>query len=63
MNGGGALLSKKDFPGIAALIDVLVRDRGLRQSVIDGQLGALEKFSRENVSRILLDHVDRVSRG
>jgi glycosyltransferase involved in cell wall biosynthesis len=63
MNGGGALLSKKDFPGIAALIDVLVRDRGLRQSVIEGQLGALEKFSRENVSRILLDHVERVSRG
>jgi len=63
MNGGGALLSKNDFPGIAALIDVLVRDRGMRQSVIEGQLGALEKFSRENVSRILLDHVERVSRG
>jgi glycosyltransferase involved in cell wall biosynthesis len=63
MNGGGVLVSKKDFPRIAALIDVLVRDRSLRQSVIRGQLKALDKFSRENVSRILLEHVERVSRG
>lgn len=63
MNGGGVLVSTKDFPRIAALIDVLMRNRNLRQSVIQGQLRALEKFSRENVSRILLDHVERVSRG
>jgi glycosyltransferase involved in cell wall biosynthesis len=63
MNGGGVLLGKKDFPRIAALIDVLVRDRDLRQSVIRGQLKALEKFSRENVSSILLEHVERVRRG
>jgi glycosyltransferase involved in cell wall biosynthesis len=63
MNGGGVLVSTKDIPRIAALIDVLVRNRHLRQSVIQGQLRALEKFSRENVSCILLDHVERVSRG
>ena len=32
-------------------------------SLIEGQLRALEKFSRENVSRTLLEHVDRVVRG
>ncbi len=63
MNGGGVVVTKKDFPRLAALIDALVRNRELRRSVIDGQLLALQKFSRENVSRTLLEHVDRVSRG
>ncbi len=63
MNGGGVVVSKKDFPRLAALIDTLVRNRDLRRSVIEGQLLALQKFSRENVSRTLLEHVDRVSRG
>jgi glycosyltransferase involved in cell wall biosynthesis len=63
MNGGGLLVKAKDFPRIAALVDALVRDRSLRQSVIQGQLKALKKFGRENVSRILLDHIERVGRG
>lgn len=61
MNRGGALLREKDFLRIAALIDVLVRDRDLRQAVIRGQLKALGKYSRENVSRILLEHIDKVA--
>jgi glycosyltransferase involved in cell wall biosynthesis len=63
MNGGGVVVSKKDLPRLAALIDVLVRDRDLRGAVVEGQLRALRKFSRENVSRTLLEHVDRVVRG
>jgi glycosyltransferase involved in cell wall biosynthesis len=63
MNGGGVVVTKKDFPRLAALIDALVRNRELRRSVIEGQLLALRKFSRENVSQTLLEHVDRVSRG
>ena len=61
MNGGGVLLKEKDFLRIAALIDVLVRDRDIRQAAIRGQLRALEKFSRENVSRILLRHIEEVA--
>jgi glycosyltransferase involved in cell wall biosynthesis len=63
MNGGGVLLRKKDFFRIAALIDVLVRNKELRRTVIQGQLSALEKFSRENVSRVLLQHIEEVTRG
>lgn len=63
MNGGGVVVRHKDFARLAALIDVLVRDGELRGAVIDGQLRALENFSRENVSRTLLEHVDRVVRG
>ena len=61
MNGGGFLLREKNFPATAALIDRLDRDLSLRQQVVDGQLRALEKFAPENVSRILLEHVERVS--
>jgi glycosyltransferase involved in cell wall biosynthesis len=62
MNGGGVLLREKDFVRIAALIDVLVRDKELREAVVRGQLRALEKYSRANVSRILLEHIGEVSR-
>ena len=61
MNGGGVILRDKDFLRIAAIIDVLVRNKGLRQAVIQGQLKALEKYSRANVSRILLQHIQEVA--
>jgi glycosyltransferase involved in cell wall biosynthesis len=60
MNGGGVLLRKKDFMATAALIDRIVENKSLKAKIIAGQLKALKKYSRENVSRILLEHVDRV---
>ena len=62
MNGGGVLLREKDFLRTAALIDVLVRNKGLRQAVIQGQLKALEKYSRANVGRVLQQHIEEVAR-
>ncbi|MBN2409223.1 MAG: glycosyltransferase family 4 protein [Candidatus Aminicenantes bacterium] len=62
MNGGGVLVRDKDFFKIAALIDVLVRDRGLRQAVIRGQLRAGERYSRETVARVLRQHIEEVTR-
>jgi glycosyltransferase involved in cell wall biosynthesis len=61
MNGGGVLLREKDFFRVAALIDVLVRNKGLRQALIQSQLKALEKYSRANVSQILQQHIDEVT--
>ena len=61
MNGGGVLLQRKDFPAVAALIDRLVRDENLRTRVVQGQVKALDKYSRENVGRILLGHIGRVA--
>jgi glycosyltransferase involved in cell wall biosynthesis len=63
MNGGGVLLKEKDFLKTAALIDVIERDPALRQRLIDGQLAALEKFSRANVSRTLIGLVEEARRG
>lgn len=63
MNGGGVLLRCRDFPGTAALIDALVEDNVLREAVIGSQVRALEKYGRENVGRLLLEHVERVAGG
>jgi glycosyltransferase involved in cell wall biosynthesis len=63
MNGGGVLLTEKDFLRIAALVDAVTTNADLCREIVDGQRRALEKFSRENVSRILLRHVEEVGRG
>ncbi len=63
MNGGGILLHEKDFLRTAALIDALLKDEKLRQSVLAGQERALKKYSRDNLSRILLGYIEEVSRG
>lgn len=62
MNGGGVILRHKDVLRTAALIDRIQRDQALRKTIIDGQLKALQEYSRENVSRILLEHVRKASR-
>jgi glycosyltransferase involved in cell wall biosynthesis len=61
MNGGGVLLRRKNPDEVAALMDALVRDRALRERIAAGQRAALEPFRPENVARILLGHVERVS--
>lgn len=63
MNGGGVTLYKKDFLKTAALIDRIQSDGALKARIIEGQLRSLEKYSRENVSRILIEHIERVSGG
>jgi hypothetical protein len=63
MNGGGVVLCRKDFLRTAAAIDLVQRDRALRARIVEGQLRSLEKFSRANVSRVLLEHVERIGRG
>ena len=62
MNGGGLLLREKNYLATAALIDRLDKDLSFRRQIVDGQLRALEKYAPGKVSRILLDHVERVSK-
>lgn len=62
MNGGGVILYKKDFYKIAALLDIIERDPVLKEKIIQSQLRALEKYNRENVSRVLLSHIKKVSK-
>jgi L-malate glycosyltransferase len=61
MNGGGVLLRSKDFLKTAALLDEIVRNAELRNTLLKGQRAALEKYRPENVARILMEHVDKVA--
>jgi glycosyltransferase involved in cell wall biosynthesis len=63
MNGGGILLRQKDFFKTAALLDRVANDPNLRDAIVDAQVRALGKYSRENVGGILLSHLKKVSRG
>ena len=62
MNGGGILVHEKDFAKTAALLDKLHKDEVFREKIVLSQRKALEKFSRENVSTILLDHIHKVTK-
>ncbi len=57
MNGGGVVLRRKDFLRTAALIDRVVSDSGLRARLIAAGSKALEKYSAENVGRLLTEHL------
>ncbi len=60
LNGGGILLREKDFLRTAALLDQLQRGDSFRRAVLNSQKKALEKYSTDNVGRILLDHIKTV---
>lgn len=62
MNGGGVLLRSKNFLRTAALLDEIIKSPALKGRIIKSQRLALEKYRTENVSRILMEHVERVSR-
>jgi glycosyltransferase involved in cell wall biosynthesis len=61
LNGGGILLREKEFAKTAALLDRLHKNVSFRNEVVVSQKAALVKYSAENVSRILADHIERVT--
>lgn len=62
MNGGGILLSAKEYLKTAVLLDRICNDRAFKNEIVTHQLLALKKYSRENVSRILMSHIEKVAR-
>jgi hypothetical protein len=46
---------------IAALLDQIHKDTVFKNDIVAHQIEALEKYSRENVSRILMSHVEKVA--
>jgi glycosyltransferase involved in cell wall biosynthesis len=62
MNGGGVLIAEKEFLQTATFLDKIHKDKTFRDNIIAEQLQALKKYSRENVSQILMSHVEKVSR-
>jgi glycosyltransferase involved in cell wall biosynthesis len=61
MNGGGFLLAEKRYLQTAVLLHRIQGDRAFREGIVAHQLQALEKYSRENVSQILLNHIGKVA--
>jgi glycosyltransferase involved in cell wall biosynthesis len=62
MNGGGVLLAEKEYLQTSVLLDKIQKDRAFKDNIVAHQLQALKKYSRENVSQILMSHVEKVSR-
>jgi glycosyltransferase involved in cell wall biosynthesis len=62
MNGGGILIHEKKFAKTAALLDKLHKDETFRKKIVLHQKKALQKFSQENVSQILLSHIQKVTK-
>ena len=60
MNGGGILIREKDLFRTAGLLDVLRQDPQRRQAVIEAQRAALKRYERDNIVRILKEHIERV---
>lgn len=61
MNGGGILFREPRFMAVAGAMEKLRTDDVFRNSVIEGQLKALEKYGSDNVTGILLRHVKEVA--
>jgi len=60
MNGGGLLIQRKDFLSIAALMDRILRDALLRESLRQNQRRALSGAGKEESGRILLSYLQRL---
>jgi len=60
MNGGGVLLTEKDCLRTAVLLDMIHKDKNFREDIIAHQLHALKKYRRDNVSQILMNHIEKV---
>ncbi len=62
MNGGGLLLHEKDFLKLAEVLNKLKQEKSFRDNIIENQLKVLEKYKKENVSQILMEHIKKVGK-
>jgi len=60
MDGGGVLYPRSDPEEVAALIDLVVSDEGLRERVLASQDAALDRLRRQDFGGTLLRFVDQV---
>ncbi len=57
MNNGGLLVNRKDFIGIAALMDRVLTDGMLKKKILVTQQKALQKYFQNNTGKILLEYI------
>lgn len=57
MDNGGILVNRKDFIGIAALMDQVLTDENLKKKILSSQQKALQKYMQKKTGKILLDYI------
>jgi L-malate glycosyltransferase len=60
MDGGGVLFDEKDPPYVAALMDAVLSDAALRESILEGQRSAVERLRAKDFAGTLLRTVEQV---
>ena len=59
MDGAGLLYADKDPMRVAALMDAVVSDEALQDTIVDGQIAALRRLQSTNFEQTLLGFVDQ----
>ncbi len=62
LDGAGILYTSKDPATVAALVDKIATDRGLRAQIVLGQDAALSRLQARDFAGTLLDFMDQVRR-
>jgi len=60
MNNGGVLVNRKDFLQVAALMDRVITDPVLKDSILRTQHAALEKYRLNRTGKILMDYLSKL---
>jgi glycosyltransferase involved in cell wall biosynthesis len=62
MDGGGILYDRKSPVDVAAIVDAVIADRDLRNTVLDNQGAALDRLLSKDFGSLLLGFVDQALR-
>jgi len=60
MNGGGVLLSKKDFSATSQIVSNLMKDEDYRKQILESQKRALKQYSKSIKNRTLIKVIEDV---
>jgi len=61
LSGASVLVREKQYLKIAALIDVIMNDTDIRQSIITGQQRRLRQFRRDEVEKQLKQYIEQLT--
>jgi glycosyltransferase involved in cell wall biosynthesis len=62
LNGAGILISQKKFQEIAELMDIVLKDKSVREKIIEGQKERLKYFEKKNIEKKLLEYIEIVKK-
>ena len=60
MGNGGILVRNKDFLGLAAMMDRVITDSKLRETIVAGQHQELKRYHQNRTGQILMDYLEKL---